>query len=68
MLLGHYFVKHHRGHFYAKAQNLSRKLRDAYDAALADFDVLVMPTLPLKATPLRRPMRRARSPSSARSR
>jgi len=52
MLLGHYFVKHHRGHFYAKAQNLSRKLRDAYDAALADFDVLVMPTLPLKATPL----------------
>src|SRR5438876_846767 len=43
MLLGHYFVK---------AQNLSRKLRDAYDAALADFDVLVMPTLPLKATPL----------------
>ena len=52
MLLGHYFVKHHRGHFYAKAQNLSRKLRDAYDAALADCDVLVMPTLPLKATPL----------------
>jgi len=52
MLLGHYFVKHHRGHFYAKAQNLSRKLRDAYDAALADFDVLVMPTLPLTATPL----------------
>src|SRR5207253_2542774 len=38
--------------FYAKAQNLSRKLRDAYDAALADFDVLVMPTLPLTATPL----------------
>src|SRR5207247_4989331 len=52
MLLGHYFVKHHRGHFYAKPQKLSRKLRDAYDAALADFDVLVMPTLPLKATPL----------------
>src|SRR5207302_10030472 len=52
MLLGHYFVKHHRGHFYAKAQNLSRKLREAYDAALAVFDVLVMPTLPLKATPM----------------
>src|SRR5437867_6736767 len=52
MFLGHYFIKHHRGHFYAKAQHLSRKLRDAYDAALADFDVLVMPTLPMKATPL----------------
>jgi amidase len=52
MLIGHYFVKHHRGHFYAKAQNLSRKLRDAYDAALANFDLLAMPTLPLKATPL----------------
>jgi amidase len=52
MLLGHYFTKHYRGHFYAKAQNLSRKLREAYDAALADHDLLVMPTLPLKATPL----------------
>src|SRR5262249_7365742 len=52
MLIGHYFVKHHRGHFYAKAQNLSRKLRAAYDAPLKDFDLLAMPTLPLKATPL----------------
>ena len=52
MFLGHYFVKHYRGHFYAKAQNLSRKLRAAYDAALAAHDLLLMPTLPLKATPL----------------
>lgn len=52
MFLGHYFVKHYRGHFYAKAQNLSRKLRAAYDAALATCDLLLMPTLPLKATPL----------------
>ena len=52
MLLGHYFVKHYRGHYYAKAQNLSRKLRAAYDAALATHDLLLMPTLPLKATPL----------------
>jgi amidase len=52
MFLGHYFVKHYRGHFYAKAQNLSRKLRAAYDAALATHDLLLMPTLPLKATPL----------------
>jgi amidase len=52
MLVGHYFIKHYRGHYYAKAQNLSRKLRAAYDAALAQYDLLLMPTLPLKATPL----------------
>jgi amidase len=52
MLLGHYFIKHYRGHYYAKAQNLSRKLRAGYDAALGQVDLLVMPTLPLKATPL----------------
>jgi amidase len=52
MLIGHYFIKHHRGHFYAKAQNLSRKLRAAYDAALSKHDLLLMPTVPLKATPL----------------
>ena len=52
MLLGHYFTKHYRGHFYAKAQNLSRKLRAAYDAALDKHDLLLMPTVPVKATPL----------------
>jgi amidase len=52
MLLGHYFIKHYRGHYYAKAQNLSRKLQAAYNAALADYDLLLMPTLPVKATPL----------------
>lgn len=34
----------------AKATNLSRKLRDAYDAALGEFDVLITPTLPYVAT------------------
>lgn len=34
----------------AKATNLSRKLRDAYDAALEEFDVLITPTLPYVAT------------------
>jgi amidase len=52
MLLGQYFTKHYRGHFYAKAQNLSRKLRAAYDEALLKYDLLLMPTLPMKATPL----------------
>ena len=52
MLLGQYFTKHYRGHFYAKAQNLSRKLRAAYNEALAKYDLLLMPTLPMKPTPL----------------
>ena len=34
----------------AKATNLSRKLRDAYDMALREFDVLLTPTLPYVAT------------------
>jgi amidase len=34
----------------AKATNLSRKLRDSYDRALEEFDVLITPTLPYVAT------------------
>jgi amidase len=52
MLLGHWMVSRYRGHFYAKAQNLVRRLRSAYDAALAGYDLLLMPTLPMVATPL----------------
>jgi amidase len=52
MMAGEYFIKHHRGHFYAKAQNLGRLLRKTYDDVLARYDLLLMPTLPMKATPL----------------
>jgi len=34
----------------AKATNLSRQMRDAYDTALTSFDVLITPTLPYVAT------------------
>jgi amidase len=34
----------------AKATNLSRQLRDAYDAALGKYDILLTPTLPYVAT------------------
>jgi amidase len=34
----------------AKATNLSRQLRDSYDGALKQFDVLITPTLPYVAT------------------
>jgi amidase len=52
MFAGEYFIKHYRGHFYAKAQNLARLLRKTYDDVLARYDLLLMPTLPMKATPL----------------
>lgn len=39
------------GRYYHKAQNLSRKLADDYDAILAEVDVLAMPTVPYKARP-----------------
>jgi len=41
-----------KGHFYAKAQNLSRLLASEYDKAFGSFDVLVLPTLPRKASAL----------------
>ena len=52
MFIGEYFLRHYRGHFYAKAQNLSRKLKKTYDDFLDQYDLLLMPTLPMKATPL----------------
>jgi amidase len=55
MMLGEYFIKHYRGRYYGKAQNLSRQLCHAYEAAFADYDLLLMPTLPLTATPLPKP-------------
>jgi amidase len=50
ILLGRYMQDHYHGRYYAKAQNLARSLKAAYDSALRDCDLLVMPTLPLKAT------------------
>ncbi|MFZ8880571.1 MAG: amidase [Paracoccaceae bacterium] len=52
MFVGQYFLKHHRGHYYAKAQNLSRQLREEYNKVLASYDLLLMPTTPMKATPI----------------
>ena len=52
MFTGQYGIDAYKGKFYAKAQNLSRTLRSAYDAVLEQNDLLVMPTLPIKATKL----------------
>ena len=52
ILLGQYMQDNYQGRYYAKAQNLARTLRAAYDEALQGVDLLLMPTLPLKATVL----------------
>ncbi len=48
MFLGEYFQEQYRGRFYGKAQNLMRKVNEKYAAALKQYDVLLMPTVPMK--------------------
>ncbi|HUN50603.1 MAG TPA: amidase [Candidatus Sulfotelmatobacter sp.] len=52
MMMGHYILQKYRGYHYAKAQNQARRLVAAYDDALDRYDLLLMPTLPMKATKL----------------
>lgn len=49
LILGQYLSDKYRGHYYAKAQNLSRELGSRYDDALNEVDVLAMPTTPQTA-------------------
>ena len=48
MFLGEFFQKQYRGRFYGKAQNLMRKVNQAYSAVLQQYDLLLMPTVPMK--------------------
>jgi amidase len=52
LLAGRHSLDAEQGRHYAMARNLAYELRAAYDAALAEYDVLAMPTLPLTATPV----------------
>ena len=47
-----YTLDRYGGHYYGKAQNLRRRLRAAYDAALKSHDLLLLPTTVMKATPI----------------
>lgn len=47
-----YTLDRYGGHYYGKAQNLRRRLRAAYDAALQKYDLLLLPTVVMKATPI----------------
>ena len=51
-MFGAYVKKYHGTHYYGKAVNLSRRLREAYDLVLNQYDLLLMPTLPMKAQPM----------------
>ncbi|GGI31407.1 MULTISPECIES: amidase [Bradyrhizobium] len=52
MLWGTYINNTFGSRFYGKALNISRRLATAYDKALESYDLLLMPTTPMKATPL----------------
>jgi amidase len=51
MFVGEHFQRQYRGRFYGKGQNIMRLCNERYLAALKRFDLLVMPTLPIKPQP-----------------
>jgi amidase len=51
-IFSRYTLDRYGGRFYAKAQNLRRRVRAGYDAVLATHDLLLLPTVPMKATPI----------------
>ena len=55
LLFGSFVRSRHPGRYYVKAQRLRRTIRRAYDDVLSDYDLLLMPTTPMAATPLPRP-------------
>jgi amidase len=52
VLFGQYTFGRYGGRYYAKAQNLRRRLRAAYDAVLKAHDLLLMSTTVMKAQPI----------------
>jgi amidase len=52
LLLGEYMQRNYHGLYYAMGQNLRARLRQAYDDVLGSYDLLAMPTVPFRATPL----------------
>ncbi len=48
MFVGEHFQTQYRGRFYGKGQNIMRRVNERYLAALKQYDLLLMPTLPIK--------------------
>jgi len=55
LMFGTYVRENYGSRYYGKGVNLARRLRAAYDNVLANCDLLLMPTTPMKATPLPQP-------------
>lgn len=51
MFVGEHFQRQYRGRFYGKGQNIMRLCNERYLAALKKYDLLLMPTLPIKPQP-----------------
>ena len=51
-IIAEYIGRNYQNKFYAKGLNLTNTLTMAYDQALKTYDVLIMPTLPMKPLPL----------------
>ena len=51
MFVGEHFQRQYRGRFYGKGQNIMRLCNERYMAALKKYDLLLMPTLPIKPQP-----------------
>jgi amidase len=47
-----YIKKYFGSKYYGKAMNVTRRVTAAYDDVLKEYDLLLMPTLPMKPTPL----------------
>jgi amidase len=52
IIAGRHAIDNHGGRYYAMARNLALELASAYDEALESVDVLVLPTLPITASPI----------------
>ncbi|MEM7469226.1 MAG: amidase, partial [Pseudomonadota bacterium] len=52
MLLGEYMTQVYGGAYYAKAQNLRARLTAAYEEVFKEYDLLLMPTLPIVSSPI----------------
>ncbi len=49
LMTGHYLRENYAGTIYARAQNYGRIITQAYDKAFESYDILLMPTVPMKA-------------------
>jgi amidase len=55
LLSATHVANQHGGRYYAKAMNVMRRVRAGYDELLQSHDLLLMPTTPMRATPLPQP-------------